>query len=59
MTNTQPNYGIDLEHPDCKSCKRITDEGGFGPTHDGSRLCESGSIASGGATAHCTCDWCF
>lgn len=30
-----------------------------GPSHDGSRRCESGSIASGGTRAHCTCDACF
>ena len=29
------------------------------PTHDGSPSCESGSIASGGTKAHCTCDRCF
>lgn len=29
------------------------------PSHDGSKLCESGSIASGGNRVHCTCDICF
>lgn len=29
------------------------------PSHDGSPNCESGSIASGGTRAHCTCDTCF
>lgn len=28
-------------------------------SHDGSRRCESGSIASGGNRSHCTCDRCF
>lgn len=28
-------------------------------SHDGSRGCKSGSIASGGTRAHCTCDACF
>jgi hypothetical protein len=32
---------------------------GFGPGHNGSSSCESGSIASGGNKAHCTCDTCF
>lgn len=27
--------------------------------HNGSKLCKSGSIASGGSRAHCTCDYCF
>jgi hypothetical protein len=27
--------------------------------HNGSRGCKSGSIASGGSRAHCTCDYCF
>lgn len=39
----------------CSQCER----GGFGPTHDGSRFCKSGSIRSGGNKAHCTCDVCF
>lgn len=28
-------------------------------SHNGSRMCQSGSIASGGNRAHCTCDRCF
>ena len=39
------------------SCSGCT--GGFGPSHEGSTRCESGSIASGGHIAHCTCDTCF
>ena len=30
-----------------------------GPSHDGSRMCKSGSIASGGTRAHCACDYCY
>lgn len=45
---------------ECKTCVEITEKyGGFGPSHDGSKFCESGSIASGGSKAHCSCDWCF
>jgi hypothetical protein len=29
------------------------------PNHDGSRYCQSGSLASGGHRSHCTCDTCF
>lgn len=39
----------------CPSCAK----GGFQPTHNGSRSCESGSIASGGDNSHCSCDVCF
>ena len=48
-----------IEHPNCVECNRILDDGGFGPTHDGSRMCKSGSIASGGTKAHCNCERCF
>ena len=48
-----------IDNPDCVECNRILDDGGFGPTHDGSRMCKSGSIASGETTAHCTCKRCF
>lgn len=41
----------------CATCEQIGD--GFGPSHDGSPRCESGSLASGGTHAHCTCDTCF
>jgi hypothetical protein len=40
--------GVDLRHPRP-----------FGPTRNGSSLCESGSIASGGHRTYCTCDVCF
>ncbi len=39
----------------CRQC----DIEGMKPSHNGSARCESGSIASGGSTAHCTCDTCF
>lgn len=31
----------------------------FGPSKYGSRLCRSGSLASGGSHDYCTCDTCF
>lgn len=39
-------------HPDAPN-------GFFAPSHDGSSRCQSGSLASGGRHAHCTCDTCF
>ena len=42
-----------------KSCKLCEEQKGFGPSHDGSKSCESESIASGGNRSHCTCDTCF
>lgn len=41
----------------CSECAEINR--GFGPSHDGSASCESGSLASGGRNSHCTCDTCF
>jgi len=46
------------EQDACPGCVRIR-EGKMEPTHDGSKGCESGSIASGGAKVHCSCDVCF
>ena len=43
--------------PDCPTCLQIGS--GMGPTHQGSKNCKSGSIASGGTLAHCTCGICF
>ncbi len=43
----------------CPTCEAIRKEGGFGPSHEGRKGCESGSIASGGSNAHCSCDRCF
>lgn len=40
---------------ECEGCKRE----GMYPSHNGSSMCKSGSIASGGKKAHCTCDVCF
>lgn len=31
----------------------------FGPDREGSSMCESGSIASGGTKEYCSCDYCF
>lgn len=42
--------------PDCRTCAL---PGTFKPSHNGSVSCQSGSIASGGKNAHCTCDTCF
>lgn len=39
---------------DCPECKA-----GTPVSHCGSRYCRSGSLASGGHRAHCTCDTCF
>lgn len=33
--------------------------GGHRASHNGSEKCRSGSIASGGAVAHCECEFCF
>ena len=44
--------------PGCEACLEGADNN-FGPPHDGSTSCESGSIASGGTEAHCVCHVCF
>lgn len=45
---------------ECRTCAAIRIlHHGFGPSHDGSRNCKSGSIASGGNITHCTCSPCF
>jgi hypothetical protein len=41
---------------ECRTCQMPEQ---IKPSHDGSPRCESGSIASGGKNAHCTCDVCF
>ena len=42
----------------CPGCiRRKTDQ--MEPSHEGSKRCESGSIASGGKRAHCTCGVCY
>jgi hypothetical protein len=43
--------------PGCKEC--AANQGKLAPSHNGSRLCRSGSIASGGQRAHCACNACF
>jgi len=43
------------DNPDCVTCQR----GGPGPSHNGSPRCRSGSPASGGRHAHCSCDTCW
>jgi len=43
------------DNPDCVVCQR----GGPGPSHNGSPRCRSGSPASGGRHAHCSCDTCY
>lgn len=42
------------EPRDCSGCRDKS-----GPSHDGSVRCKSGSIASGGKNAHCSCDTCY
>lgn len=39
----------------CHSCASNSS----GPSHFGSQMCKSGSIASGGTKSHCSCDVCF
>lgn len=41
----------------CEKCRRFNKFGG--PSHDGSAACQSGSIASGGTRAHCSCEACW
>lgn len=42
----------------CPECERYRGYG-WGPSHRGSSLCTSGSLASGGTRAHCSCRACF
>jgi hypothetical protein len=51
---------------DCVAWDKFNDAGRrpewprpFGPRREGSSSCESGSIASGGERAYCTCDRCW
>jgi hypothetical protein len=44
--------------PACK-VEGCTYSSNYGPGHEGSRMCKSGSIASGGTRAHCSCDFCY
>lgn len=43
---------------ECEGCQR-NERVGYGPSHDGAQRCRCGSLASGGAKAHCTCSACF
>lgn len=47
-----------LDVANCAFCKEYP-PGSFAPPHMGSPYCRSGSLASGGVNAHCTCDTCF
>jgi hypothetical protein len=42
----------------CPECGRAAVTRRY-PSHDGSRMCEQGSIASGGSVAHCGCACCY
>lgn len=42
-----------------KGCPTCESPEEFKPSHLGSTRCQSGSLASGGTNAHCTCDTCF
>jgi hypothetical protein len=44
------------KHAGCPGCEEPSEHK---PFHMGSPWCESGSLASGGSVAHCTCDVCF
>lgn len=67
MTVESPHEHKGVYHADCyvkllggEVCRQCMGIGtGMGPGHGGSKHCESGSIASGGTRAHCTCDVCF
>jgi len=58
MTNEEKTTKSEAKEP-CKTCEMIRNNGGFGPRHNGSKSCQSGSLASGGNRSHCTCDTCF
>lgn len=58
MTSPDAVAGTPVPAKPCKECERYK-EMGFGPSHNGSVLCRSGSLKSGGTTAHCTCNSCF
>ena len=58
-----PDYMFDAEkkllakekYDNCTTCQNK----GLRPSHNGSKACKSGSIASGGTKEHCSCDTCF
>jgi hypothetical protein len=51
-------YGVDLDALTVDGIPDVPDRP-FAPSHTGYAFCRSGSIASGGTHAHCTCDSCF
>jgi len=52
------SLGVPAKVRACPGCEAAECESIY-PTHEGSPYCSSGSIASGGSRAHCTCDRCF
>jgi DNA-damage-inducible protein D len=53
LTQSMPSVSLDAV-AGCSECA-----GGNPASHFGSVDCQSGSIASGGETAHCTCNFCY
>jgi hypothetical protein len=58
VLNTCNGVNLERRAAECRTCQEIA-KTGFGPSHNGSSRCQSGSIASGGTHAHCACDTCF
>lgn len=52
----EPVWQMIENRVECAQCKSGNI---FQPSHNGSKHCKSGSIASGGTKAHCSCDVCF
>lgn len=66
MTVTDIEKRIELAKTSYFEYDKLTEEGielsfyrPMGPYKEGSKRCESGSIASGGTNTYCTCDVCF
>jgi hypothetical protein len=57
-TETMAKAVQEIASMTCAECERQA-AGSFGPSHLGSKRCESGSLASGGPKVHCTCEACF
>jgi DNA-damage-inducible protein D len=53
LSESLPDPTVDAV-PGCSECS-----GGAKASHYGSAKCTSGSLASGGSVAHCTCDHCY
>jgi hypothetical protein len=47
------------ELQEVEACRTCASPETFKPSHNGSPRCQSGSIASGGKNAHCSCGVCF